>query len=175
MLFRSFLTQAAEESGNRQLAFQAERLLRQSLAAAPDDLPALESLGTASLLLGRPMDAEKHWNAVLSLSPQHETTLLRQAILAHDSERMKDAKELFERFLKVNPNHSTALFRQAHVLGGLGDFGHAIPFAERALELEPRRLPLYEWLSQAHAKQGNDSESRRYLDLRKRISTRLMQ
>ena len=170
-----FLTQAAEESGNRQLAFQAERLLRQSLAAAPDDLPALESLGTASLLLGRPMDAEKHWNAVLSLSPQHETTLLRQAILAHDSGRMNDAKELFERFLKVNPNHSTALFRQAHVLGGLGDFGHAIPFAERALELEPRRLPLYEWLSQAHAKQGNDSESRRYLDLRKRISTRLMQ
>lgn len=170
-----FLTQLAEESGHRQLAQQAESLLRRSLAAASDDIPVLESLGAASLTLGRPQDAEQHWNAVLKLSPQHETTLLRLAILAHDAGRMNDAKELFERFLKVNPNHSTALFRQAHILGELGNFDQAIPFAQRALELEPRRLPLYEWLSQAYAKQGNESESRRFLELRQRISSRLMQ
>ncbi len=170
-----FLTQLAEESGNRQLAQQADSLLQRSLAAASDDIPVLESLGAASLTLGRPQDAERHWNAVLKLAPQHETTLLRLAILSHDSGRMNDAKDFFERFLKMNPNHPTALFRQAHILGELGDFAQAIPFAQRALELEPRRLPLYEWLSQAHAKQGNESESRRFLELRQRISSRLTQ
>lgn len=168
------LSQLAEESGNEPLAIESEILLERFLKLAPDDTAALESLGAACLVQSRPQAAEEHWKKILVHSPNHEQALLRLAILAHDAGRMNDARQWLGRFVKVNPTHPMALFRYAHVLGELGEIDQAIPIAKRAIELDPQRLPLYEWLSQAYARQGNDSESRRYLELRNHISRQLI-
>lgn len=167
------LIRMAEGSRNVPLAAEAEGLLRQFLAVAPDDEEVLEALGAACLVQMQPQAAEEYWRTILKKSPHHEHALFRLASLMHDSGRMQEARDLFAKFQEVNPNLPEALGRNAHVLGQLGQLDEAIPLAQRALELDPRLIPLYGWLAEVESRRGNQAASERYSILREKLLKRL--
>jgi len=167
------LSRTAEQTRDISLAREAEVLLKPVLAAAPDDAPVLESLGTACLLQSRQREARDYWHQILRTSPRHEQALLKLCRLAHDSGNLEETRVLLTRFLNVNPTLPQLLFMNAQVLAEQGEFDAATSFAKQASFSFPRRLQLYDWLADLYSRQGNLAESERYRDLRLRIARRL--
>lgn len=152
---------------------ECEKLLKQALTSVPDDDEVLEALGAVCLAQGRLDDAEEYWRKLLTQSPNHERALMRMGALLHDSGRKDEAQLWLSEALAVNPWSTESLGREAHILGQQGRLDRAIPLALQALELEPRLLTLYQWLSEVYAARGNMQESQRYSRLRERINERL--
>jgi tetratricopeptide (TPR) repeat protein len=143
-------------------ARRAERLLLPVIDAHPDDVDALEVLGTACFLQRRVADAERYWQAALQRDPRRETTLHHLAVIKYEQRQMAAARDLLQRYLDVNPRFGTMHAKYAGALGALGDWPACIAAAERALERNPTLASAHELLAYAYRQTGKPVESERH-------------
>jgi tetratricopeptide (TPR) repeat protein len=141
-----YLSELAYFGGSSEAAERAVLLLNQSLAVQAADVDALLARGRALIQLGRLPDAVKSLEALLKLSPRHETALEVLASAQHESGRIRSARNSYEKLLEVNPHRSRYYGRYAHVLGQLQEYSRGVQAAEQALELDPSLVQAHQWL-----------------------------
>ena len=141
-----YLSELAYFGGSSEAAERAVLLLNQSLAVQAADVDALLARGRALIQLGRLPDAVKSLEALLKLSPRHETALEVLASAQHESGRIRSARTSYEKLLEVNPHRSRYYGRYAHVLGQLQEYSRGVAAAEQALELDPSLVQAHQWL-----------------------------
>jgi hypothetical protein len=144
------LVRTAEQSGNAVLSADAIRPLESWVAMAPDDLPALLSLGVAHWLLEDPWKAAQVWEAGLKLSPDNESFLRRMFVLYHETGQFEQAAEFGRRLVRQNPWDYEYWGRQSHILGQLGEYEPSAQAAERALRLNPSAVQIHNWLANVY-------------------------
>jgi len=159
------LAEKAVEHQDDIIAARAERLLLPILEVAPDDIDALEALGSASHLQHHYRQAAKHWLKVLEIRPQHEGALRGLAVMFHDTGNLRQAEVFLKRHLAVNPWVPDLHGRHAHVLGRQQRLDEGIRAAKRALELDPSNLRLYGWLAEVYSLKGDRQEAARFKEL----------
>jgi hypothetical protein len=166
--------QLAEKQRDKNYANDSIRQLQAVLKVIPDDEAALQALGGALFLTGQTQSAESVSQDLNKRFPRNEMALFRLANASHDAHRYQEADSLFGRFVELNPWMPVTHGRWAHTLGMLNRYDQAFAEAERALKLDPTILPLYGWLSEAHALRGNTEKSRYYKHMAERLSKRLV-
>ena len=149
-----YLSELAYFGGSHEAAERALTLLDQSLARDAADIDALLARGRALIQLGRLPDAVKSLEALLKLSPRHETALEVLASAQHESGRIRSARSTYERLIDVNPHRSRYYGRYAHVLGQLQEYSRGVAAAESALELDPSLVQAHQWLQQTYEHRG---------------------
>lgn len=145
----------AESSSRAVLAVEAIPLLQRWLRNAPDDLPALEALGTACFLTDDFRLAEETLLQGLAIAPRDERFLRRLFVLFHESGQMERAIEFGKQVIEVNPWDFEYHGRLAHVLGQTGRFEEGIQAAENALRISPSAFRIHGWLSEVYQARGN--------------------
>jgi tetratricopeptide (TPR) repeat protein len=149
-----YLSELAYFGGSHEAAERSLTLLDQSLARDAADIDALLARGRALIQLGRLPDAVKSLEALLKLSPRHETALEVLASAQHESGRIRSARSTYERLIDVNPHRSRYYGRYAHVLGQLQEYSRGVAAAERALELDPSLVQAHQWLQMTYEYRG---------------------
>lgn len=149
-----YLSELAYFGGSNEAAERAVVLLDQSLAVEAADVDALLARGRALIQLGRLPDAVKSLEALLKLSPRHETALEVLASAQHESGRIRSARTSYEKLLEVNPHRSRYYGRYAHVLGQLQEYSRGVQAAEKALELDPSLVQAHQWLQMTWEHRG---------------------
>jgi hypothetical protein len=158
------------ESGGRRrervrLATEAEHLLRQALAHAPDDLEALHALGTACLRQSRQRDALECWDRVLERQPGRLDTLQAHAVLCHAIGEFDKAARSLEKLLRLSPWQAEYFDLYAQLMINAGNWEKARLAAAQAVEIDPSRPQYRELLAVALARLGRESESRRQMEI----------
>ncbi len=120
-------------------------LLEDAAARHPDDLPAVEALGWALNVLGRPAEALEAFQKVLEQAPDAELALILAAQTAEGSKRNEEALEFRRKLVELNPylgEHHTEL---AKLLAWKQDWPGVLREAEAAVALTPAQPPA-RWL-----------------------------
>ena len=149
-----YLSELAYFGGSNEAAARAVVLLDESLAREEVDVEALLARGRALIQLGRLPEAVKSLEALLKLSPKHETALEVLASAQHESGRIRSARTTYEKLLEVNPHRSRYHGRYAHVLGQLQEYSRGVQAAEKALELDPSLVQAHQWLQMTWEHRG---------------------
>ncbi|WP_423380917.1 tetratricopeptide repeat protein [Burkholderia sp. LMG 32019] len=120
----------------RGAADQAEALLRQSIAIAPD-VRALSDLGAIVGEGGRIDEALGHFENALRAAPDDVQTLVRHGNTLIGLRRYDDALASFDRALAVSPLVLDALCNRGGALRALGRLDDALDTYDRALMVDP--------------------------------------
>ena len=147
------------------LAAQAEKLLREALAQAPDDLAALQSLGTSLLRQSRQRDALECWDRILEREPDRGETLHTQAVLCQAIGEFDKAGRSFERLIRLSPWHAELHSRYAQLLARTGDWAGVVAAARRAIEIDPTQTESRELLAVGLARLNRQAESRQQVEI----------
>lgn len=115
---------------------QAEALLRQSIAIAPD-VRALSDLGAIVGERGRIDEALGHFATALHAAPDDVQTLVRHGNTLIGLRRYDDALASFDRALSVSPLVLDALCNRGGALRALGRLDEALDTYDRALMVDP--------------------------------------
>ncbi|MCA8293300.1 tetratricopeptide repeat protein [Burkholderia sp. AU30198] len=118
-------------------ADQAEALLRQSIAIAPD-VRALSDLGAIVGERGRVDEALGHFASALQAAPDDVQTLVRRGNTLIGLRRYDDALASFDRALAVSPLVLDALCNRGGALRALGRLDDALDTYDRALMVDPQ-------------------------------------
>lgn len=153
---------SANETGDSEVAREAESRLRESLAAAADDADVLEALGDAADVLGRPEEAVRYWKRAADIAPDRETALTRLADTYQREGQFREALDVLDRLIVVNPWAAESHGRRAFVLVRLGRLEDAAQAAGRALELNPSIRQTYRSMAELHRLLGDEARSERY-------------
>lgn len=116
---------------------EAERTLREALAAAPDLIPARNNLGLALRHQGRLAEAAACFEEVLARDPAHAGAAINLANVLRLLGRPEEARERLEQVLAAQPDSAEALNNLGTVLQDLGRPGEARACLERAAALDP--------------------------------------
>ena len=117
---------------------EAERWLRQAVAANRDSVEAHCNLGTLLRLVGNVEESEQALRRALKLRPNYlaaRSSLGWTLILLG---RLRDAKARFEKVLRAAPQHADALFGLGQIAKAEGRFAEAESFFKQVLDLDPR-------------------------------------
>lgn len=156
------LSRQAELSQSRDQADEGEQLLSSIAAAFFDDADVREGLGICEQILGNDVQATRHWQAALTISPQHEGALLRLADHHFKSRELPTARDLLRRYLAVNPWQSAQHLQLAGVLGDSGDLAGAVAAAKEALHINPSSAAAHGMLGVALERLGQLEEAKRH-------------
>lgn len=136
-----------EETGDFEAAVS---LYSETLARAPDYLPAATRLGLLQLNLGRTEDAERLLNDVLAADTRSAAALAGLGNIARDRKEFETAADLYRRALVIDPAASQINYRLGLVYRALGDLDAARSVLAQRGERIPRiRDPLLN-VMQAH-------------------------
>ena len=116
---------------------EAERLYRQAMAAAPDNLPIRHMLALVLYQQLRAPEALAAAEAALKLNPQAPDTLSLRAALLQGAGRHREALEGFDAALALKPD-AAGWYNRGAVLKSLGRLDEALASHERAAALSPR-------------------------------------
>jgi protein O-GlcNAc transferase len=122
----------------------AEHLLKQTIAAQPEHIPALNVLSSVVATLGRPQEAQQYLRSALAAydkALQHSPRLIeawlgRGQLLAQIG-RHREAVDSFERAIACNPQLGRAHLLRAKLLADAGGLEEALAGVDRLLELQP--------------------------------------
>ncbi|HVC94926.1 MAG TPA: tetratricopeptide repeat protein [Pirellulales bacterium] len=148
---------------------EAEALLRSSLRAAPDDVPALEALGRSLMEQQRADGARECLERVLQIRPRREKTLDLLAEIHYRRGELAAAIEYGERLLAVNPWIARYYARQADMLRGAGRLDQAIECGEKSLRLDPWQGQVRGWMVDACRDAGDESTGARHAEFLRRM------
>jgi hypothetical protein len=146
-----------------------EERLREAKTTFPNDPAVYEALGLVLEKQGRSFEASVIWKSGLKFDPMNESILFRFARLSHDAGDLSVAAELLREFLSKNPWHASIHARYAHVLGLQGRIAEAIPFAERAIQLDPTLIQVRGWLIEAYRQTRQDKLRQEQQDIYDRM------
>ncbi len=130
--------------------------------AAIDDIPLLDELAAAYLLLRDFESAGECWRRMLELDPNSETALMGMAKVAEEFQVVQTLGEYLDKLLAINPTSEEALallVKQRHYNN---DTAGAMEAAERTLEINPTRTELRAWLVDMYRQQGNADKSQEH-------------
>ena len=128
---------------------EAETLLRERLAALPDDVSALRMLAELAARVGRNEQALVLLERCLQLAPGFRAARHNYALLLDRSSRHEDALVEIESLLDDEPDNSHLLNLKAVVFGKLGHYRDAIELYESILVDRPKDARV--WMSLGHA------------------------
>jgi Flp pilus assembly protein TadD len=160
----------SRRSDRVRIAADAERLLRQALGHAPDDIDALHALGTACLRQSRQREALECWNRVLEQRPDRLETLQAHAVLCHAIGEFEKATRSLERLLRLSPGQAEYFHLYGQLQAEAGNWDRARLVAAQAVAIDPSRPEYRELLAVALARLGRESESRRQFEIIQKIT-----
>ncbi len=132
------LVQAAQALKDRQRDV-AERLLRERVAAIPQDVVAQHRLGEICLDSGRFDEAEARLRRAVALAPAHVPARAALARLLFEQSRDAETLAELDRIVALDPGNRTDAMLRPATLGRLGEFDRVIAFYEATLA--PQRAP----------------------------------
>ncbi|PLZ01750.1 glycosyltransferase [Burkholderia sp. WAC0059] len=118
-------------------AEQSELLLRRAVALEPEPM-LLADLGAVVAADGRVEEALRHFDAALSINPDHVNTLVRLGNTLVGLNRHEQALSAYDRALAVSPLVLDALCNRGSALRALGRLDEALHTYARALTVDPR-------------------------------------
>jgi Flp pilus assembly protein TadD len=118
---------------------QAEQIFLQVLAAHPDNASAHRLYADSQLAHGKFGDAEMHYAAAMTNSPNPDVRLLRSyaSALAHNG-KFQDAVAQLNEVVKREPQNAQANFELAQDLSETGHTREAIGHYEQAIKSDPK-------------------------------------
>ena len=129
---------------------EAENLLRQALAAAPDHVPAMFELGRVLKELERPDEAIEIFRELIRQQPDNAKAHYRLAGVLAPAAMTEQSAAAYRRCLELDPAHAGAWLGLGHMLKTLGKQSEGIAAYRRCLELEPEFGEA--WFSMANLK-----------------------
>jgi tetratricopeptide (TPR) repeat protein len=164
-----WLADQAERRSDPAFAARAVLLLSAVAKHLSDDADVLDALGTASAVSGRFDDSLTYWKKALAIEPRREETLRTMALLLHNSGRPDAALPYLEKYLQLQPWDASMWGRYSHILGRSGMWDRAIEAAKKSEEFDPSQPRVYQWLSEAYKRVGDEKRSRHYADVFERM------
>jgi aspartyl/asparaginyl beta-hydroxylase (cupin superfamily) len=98
---------------------------------------SLIQAATAAASQGRWIEADKLWNQVLSINPNHPQALFSLGVQAFKRGQNKEAMELLNKANSITPNDPTILISIARVLREQGQLAAEMQAIEAALAVDP--------------------------------------
>jgi Flp pilus assembly protein TadD len=137
-------------------------LLREGLAARPDDLPAREAEGNALWFLGRTREAIDVFRSVAAAAPPpgSESALRSLAQVAGEQADYALARDALQKSLRINPWNANSHLALAQVDVQLGDWTSAAAACRDALRLNQALLDARALLVRAHLHAGDVPRAR---------------
>lgn len=164
------LTIGAESSGDPEMAARAAQDLQDWLNQHPDDLAAIERLGTARALQGRPEAARAIRERGLEQNPDHEELLTALFVSCEQQGDYAAALLYGQRIMALNPWEHEYPERMARISETVGDTPSAIRFAEQALAINPAAHHLHQWLADRYQAVGDEENAMRHRTLYRQLS-----
>lgn len=164
-----YLARLAERGQDGRLADDCLDLLQPILLANPTDVDALMAVGTAYWVQGNLREAERHWDRVLMISPNHERALGNLAVICHDAGVFQEGLAYIGMLIEANPWRPELYGRQAHMLGRLGKLDEGIQAAKKGLELDPGLEQMHGWLSEVYSLQGKKEQALEHQRIHRRM------
>jgi predicted CXXCH cytochrome family protein len=151
------------------LARQAVDLLREALAAHPDDVPAWEAQGSALTALERPAEALTAFETALRWAPRSEPALRTAARLAQESGDQEKALDYWRRALDSNPQMPDYHGNLALLLAHGHDWEEASRECRLWLQLDPGSREARRLWVRCLTQQGDRAGARVERDLLRRL------
>ncbi len=114
---------------------EAEILVKEQLAADPDNLALMTKLGEIQARLCNDHEAESTFRAVLVRDPNHEDAVCGLGRLLDQALRTEEAEQLYQEFIDNNPVGHCALEDLCRVLLSEGRSDEAFKLARNQVEL----------------------------------------
>ena len=142
------LIEAAQALLDNKLA-AGERLLRDYLKRAPDNVAALRMLAEIGARLGRYGDAEVLLARCLELAPGFTAARHNHAIVLHRQNKSQEAIAQIEILQRADANNPAYRALKGAAYGQIGEYGRAIGEYEGVLKAFPKQPK--SWMSYGHA------------------------
>jgi tetratricopeptide (TPR) repeat protein len=139
---------AAATALNRGNLPAAERLLKDRLKAAPNDIAAMRMLAELAVRIGRYGDAEALLNRALQLSPQFDAARFARALVLSRLSRIPEALDDIDQLLAKAPDNLAYLNLRASSLVRVGEYEEAAQIYRRVLAERPNEPKI--WMSLGH-------------------------
>ncbi len=133
---------------------EAVACLREVLAAAPDNVRALNHLGQALHRQGRRDDAAACFERVLSLRPDHVAACVSLGNVRTDQQRFTEALACYERALTLKPDISGIHYNCGLTLQALDRSAEAAARFQQAIAANPNYAPAHNSLGNALRNSG---------------------
>jgi tetratricopeptide (TPR) repeat protein len=134
----------------RRAATQALPLLEAAVRDHPDDLSAGDSLGYVLGVLGRPADALRAFERILSIQPGREWTLSYSALALRGLKQFDLARAALEKTIAISPWRSDYRLGLARVCSQTGDWAGAVAACREAIRLDPESIDARSLLVQCY-------------------------
>lgn len=119
---------------NDERELEAEALVKEQLAADPDNLDLMTKLGIIQSRLCNDHEAETTFRAVLVRNPNHQDAICGLGRILDQSLRTEEAEQLYTTFLSKNPAGHCALEDLCRLLLSEGQTDRAIQLARDQIE-----------------------------------------
>jgi tetratricopeptide (TPR) repeat protein len=141
------LAGVALAAGNRDLALQAFRRLRDATERDARDLEAWQAYAHTLMLLREPEQALETAEAVLAWAPKHEASLYQAASLAMMPGTLDRAVDYWQRLIALHPRGVGNYIGLTNSHALRGDWERAAAAAEQAVRLNPTEAgPRISWI-----------------------------
>jgi tetratricopeptide (TPR) repeat protein len=141
-------------------AAEAERMLREGLAADPDDAFARALLALCLVDLDRHADAQQAADAAMGSAPDWTFTHYVRAFVLVQREKLAEADLALDQALQLDPRSAEAFALRAAIELQRGNWQAALGAAEEALAIEPDDEGALNSRAQALIKLGRGAEAR---------------
>lgn len=115
----------------------AEAGYRAALALKPDDPTIAYNLALLLAQMHRPSEAMAHYRQVLAAQPDHQNARLNLGVLLGHDGRVTEARDLLTPLLTDPEYAAAAINNLAGLMKETGQLDAAIPWLERAIQLQP--------------------------------------
>ena len=124
------------------------------LAELPSSAPAEELLAKIEVKRRQYVEAEKHWQEALTLSPADSYIKEQLAISVFETADLVRARELFEELLESHPESSELNYYLGEILLKSQKPAEALPFLHKAVDHDPGLLPAHASLARTYLALG---------------------
>ncbi len=147
---------------------EAQRLLNEVLATAPNYIPALNSLGRlyyripkSEGLTGAENQAEieKIANRVIAIDPDGISSLIWQGFFAFERNDLQEAAQFYERAIRIDPNNTSLLRVLVSFLTRIGRIEDAVALGQYLLLRDPACSACVSNLAEALRAMGEPQKS----------------
>ncbi len=154
----------AEAYFARERNFTAQRELRRALEINPNHSAAIARIARVELE-DRRYDQGREWiDKVLAINPRHKLGLALLATHHYVMNRTDDFEATSKQVLAIDPGYATLPLTVAQVLGGLYRFADGLPFAKRAIEMNPKLWAAYDLAGRFSFNVGDHETGTAYLN-----------
>jgi len=128
----------------REQSFRGIGELERVLEIHPRHTGALARMAQVFLEDHRFEEAKERIEEILAINPNHKHAIALRAAYHYVTNRLERFEEDSRRVLSIDPTYARLYLTVAQVLGGLYRFADGLPFAEKAIELDPELWEAYD-------------------------------